>query len=146
MIEIDKAARSVVQNRVCSYCGKESAFSGDYCPYCGHKQMIVRNENIDRGIIETLKISSYSRRVLAAYEAMRLAYDACESQYGKDNYKDYIKLLIKRDCPIEYEKAEVGRRYRRWVRLQFSMPWFFFIFVPFIISLKKKHKRLCKQK
>jgi hypothetical protein len=81
---------------------------------------------MDKDILDTLNVSSYSHRILAAYQARELAYDICKSQYGKPNYKDYVEMLMRRDCPKEWEKAEVGRKYRNATQCLIWMPYFFY--------------------
>ena len=101
--------------------------------------------SMDKEILETLDVSSYSHKVLAAYKARNIAFEMCKAQYKKSNYEDYVEKLMRINCPIEWEKAEIGRKYRITTRLLMFMPWFFMIFVPIMVSLKKKHKRLCKK-
>ncbi len=100
--------------------------------------------SMDKEILETLDVSSYSHKVLAAYNARNIAYEICKGQYKKSNYEDYVEKLMLINCPIEWEKAEIGRKYRITTRLLMYMPWFFMFFVPILLSLKKKHKKLCK--
>lgn len=107
---------------------------------------IVRNAYMDKEILETIEVSSYSHRMLAAYEARNLAYEVSKSQYGKANYKDYVEMLIRKNCPIEYEKAEIGKRYRLLTRLLTYTPFFFMFYIPFMIMLRRKHKSLCDKK
>lgn len=105
---------------------------------------IVRNANMDKEILETLDVSSYSHRVLAAYEARNLAYDICKSQSGKENYKDYVEMLMRKNCPLEWDKEEIGKIYKVLTRLLIYMPFFFMFIVPMMVYLKKKHRKLCK--
>ena len=100
--------------------------------------------SMDKEILETLDVSSYSHKVLAAYKARNIAFEMCKAQYKKSNYEDYVEKLMLINCPIEWEKAEIGRKYRITTRLLMYMPWFFMFFVPILLSLKKKHKKLCK--
>ena len=94
---------------------------------------IVRNAYMDKEILETIEVSSYSHRVLAAYEARNLAYEVCKSHYEKANYKDYVEMLMRKNCPIEYEKAEIGKKYRLLTRLLTYTPFFFMFYIPFMI-------------
>lgn len=110
---------------------------------------IVRDSNsnrssMDKEILETLEVSSYSHKVLAAYKARNIAYRICKAKYGKSNYEDYVEMLMRLNCPIEWEKAEIGRKRRITTRLLIFMPWFFMFFVPILIVQKNKHKKLCK--
>lgn len=38
---------TIVRNRKCSKCGKESFSNGDYCEYCGHKLPKVKPRNLN---------------------------------------------------------------------------------------------------
>lgn len=106
---------------------------------------IVRNAYMDKEILETIEVSSYSHRVLAAYEARNLAYEVCKSHYEKANYKDYVEMLMRKNCPIEYEKAEIGEKYRLLTRLLTYTPFFFMFYIPFMIMLRKKYIALCNK-
>lgn len=105
---------------------------------------IIRNTNMDKDILDTIEVSSYSHRVLASYEARNLAYEICKEQYGKANYKDYVEMLMRKNCPVEYEKAEIGKNYKLMTRLLIYMPFFFIFIIPYMLYLKKKHKGLCE--
>lgn len=105
-----------------------------------------RLEKMNQEILEVIKVGSYSHRILASYDAWKIACKVCKSQYKQKNYKDYVEMLMRRNCPIEYEKTLIGRKYKCWSCLLACMPWYFFIFIPFMVSLKKKHRALLSEK
>lgn len=102
-------------------------------------------EQLNKEILEVIEISSYSHKILAAYKAREIAYDICKTQYDKPNYMDYVEMIMRLNRPVEYKKAEIGRKYKLTSRLLVFMPWFFMIFIPIMIVLKRKHKKLLKK-
>lgn len=103
-------------------------------------------KSMNKEILDIVEVSSYSHKVLAAYRARNIAYEICKEQYGKLNYEDYVEGLMRQKCPIEYEKAEIGKKYWLMSRCLMYMPFFFMFIIPIMIMLKKQHVKLCKQK
>jgi hypothetical protein len=118
-------------------------------------------ERMNKEILEVIEVGSFSHRVLAAYQARKAAYKICKAQYGKTNYRDYVEMLMRGKYPMEYEKAEIGKKIVRLlcmmgiigilVFLILSFPFFVILVLPLLIlltilfwvSYKKKYNSLC---
>jgi hypothetical protein len=60
---------------------------------------------LDKEILDIIKVNSYSKKLLAAYKARKIANRICKAKYGKPNYKEYVEMLMVKHFPKELEKA-----------------------------------------
>jgi hypothetical protein len=99
----------------------------------------LQNDNysaLDKELLDIIEINSYSKKLLAAYKARKIANKISRQKYGKPNYKEYVEMLMIKHFPKEYEKAQLGGKYLFWL-------WFiiiiaiisYFFLVPSIILL-----------
>lgn len=135
----------------CRICGQEIDADGSYCKFCGAKVYdkgkkdssclengefaikddgtIVRNPNgrrdgqregMDKEIFEVIEVGACSHRFLASFQARMQAYRICKNRYGK-NYRDYVEMLMRNNYPVEYEKAEIVKKYLMFVCVSFVL-------------------------
>jgi hypothetical protein len=91
---------------------------------------------LDKELLEIIEVNSYSKNILAAYKARRIANRICKKKSGKPNYKEYVEMLMVRNFPQELEKARLGEKYLFWlwfIIIIAIIPHFFL--VPSIILL-----------
>lgn len=136
---------------ICRICGQEIDADGSYCKFCGAKVYdkgkkdssclengefaikddgtIVRNPNgrrdgqregMDKEIFEVIEVGACSHRFLASFQARMQAYRICKNRYGK-NYRDYVEMLMRNNYPVEYEKAEIVKKYLMFVCVSFVL-------------------------
>lgn len=106
-------------------CKELNADDAAYCHVCGtrlpssgkEKKPKDNEEDIDNEILDIIKTNSYSKRILAAYEARKYANQICKKHFGKDkkNYKEYVEMLMAIHYPQELEKSNLGKRYISWI-------------------------------
>lgn len=119
-----------------------------YCHRCGWRLKELPPDNIDERVLAIIKENSYSKRVLAAYEARRYANRICRKQFGKTkrNYKEYVEMLMAINYPKELEKSILGKNYLIWLCLSVAFS-LVLIGVPLVflktIPLYKKLKSMC---
>jgi uncharacterized membrane protein YqjE len=66
---------------------------------------------LNEEILDIIKINSYSKELLAAYKARKIANRISREKYGKPNYKEYVEMLMVKHFPRELEKARLGAKY-----------------------------------
>lgn len=108
----------------CSKCNTKNSKDAIFCHICGTKLIPTSKtgtSDIDNAILDIVKQNSYSKRPLAAYEGRKYAERLCSKHFGKDknNYKEYVEMLMSIHYPKELEKAILGRRYLFWRNLSF---------------------------
>lgn len=120
----------------CPKCNTENEKSAQFCHLCGAQ--LSHSTDIDTRILEIIEQNSYSKRILAAYEARKYANSLCKNWFGKSkkNYKEYVEMLIVQHYPKELDKANLGRKYLFWLWLSIALCFIGgigFVISPFII-------------
>lgn len=140
----------------CPKCNTENAAKAHFCHSCGANLggdiMPKGIDEVDRKILEVIKENSYSRRILAAYEARKYANLIAKKSFGKEkkNYREYVEMLMKLHYPQELEKSILGKKYLIWVIITVVLSLSLFgivlsvpIIIWFIIPTYKKLKSMC---
>jgi ABC-type sugar transport system permease subunit len=83
--------------------------------------MNYKNEKLDKEILDIIEINSFSKKMLAAYKARKIANKLCLQDYGKANYKEYVEMLMHKHFPNEYKKSVAGAKIVQWLTLWFPI-------------------------
>ena len=75
---------------------------------------------LEKEVLDIIEVNSYSKNILAAYNARKIANNVCKEQYGKANYKEYVEMLMLKYFPEEHEKSELGKQFIFWLYLTIS--------------------------
>jgi hypothetical protein len=108
---------------------------------------------LDKELLDIIEVNSYSKEILAACKARKIANKISKQKYGKQNYKEYVEMLMVKHFPKELEKARLGGKYLFWlwfsiiltlISFGFGIPisavlvWF--LVIPAYKSIKKSSK------
>lgn len=137
-------------------CQAENEARAHFCHICGTKLVEEVSPNdlkeVDKIILDVIKENSYSRKILAAYRGRRYANSIALKSFGetKENYKEYVEMLMSIHYPNELEKSILGRRCLIWVIVAIVLGLTLFglaLTIPILIWLYvspyKKLKSMC---
>ncbi|MDR3286765.1 MAG: hypothetical protein LBT27_04925 [Prevotellaceae bacterium] len=101
---------------------------------------------LEKEILDIIEVNSFSKNILAAYKARRIANKLSKEKYRKANYKEYVEMLMVKYFPNELAKSKLGTKYARWKHLVISL----FFLIPFsvpvllliVLPTRKKLKEL----
>jgi hypothetical protein len=91
---------------------------------------------LDKELLDIIEVNSYSKKLLAAYRARKIANKIAKEKYRKQNYKEYVEMLMVKHFPKELEKSQLGEKYYfwRWFTIIIAVIPYFFL-IPSIIFL-----------
>ncbi len=70
---------------------------------------------LEKELLDIIEVNSYSKKLLAAHKARKIANKISKEKYGKQNYKEYVEMLMVKHFPKELEKAQLGGKYLFWL-------------------------------
>jgi ABC-type sugar transport system permease subunit len=100
---------------------------------------------LDKELLDIIEVNSFSKNILAAYKARKIANKISKEKYGKKNYKEYVEMLMVKFFPKELDKARLGKKYRAWrnttiwicLIVPFSLTFLFIVVMPLRRKLKE---------
>ncbi|GHV11020.1 hypothetical protein FACS1894162_6050 [Bacteroidia bacterium] len=97
----------------CPKCKTNNKADALYCETCGDP-LKSNLSALDKEILNIIEVNSFSKNLLAAYKARKIANKISKKKYGKENYKEYVEMLMIKYFPQELEKAIKGAKYIQW--------------------------------
>ena len=104
-------------------------------PKLNSEGTMVHFTEVDKRILDVIVQGSYSKRLLAAYEAQKCANQICRDRYGneKPDPEGYVEMLMAKTYPMELEKANLGKEYVAW-RVKMAIAFAVFLLFGIIIA------------
>jgi hypothetical protein len=108
---------------------------------------------LDTELLDIIEVNSYSKKLLAAYRARKIANKIAKKEYAKQNYKEYVEMLMVKHFTKELEKAQLGGKYLFWLWISiifavvsagFGIPVSAMLIWKIVIPTYKKVKELYK--
>jgi hypothetical protein len=120
----------------CPKCNTNNNTDAQFCENCGDKLKVDVHSALDREILNIIEVNSFSKSIFAAYKAQKIANKISKENYGKENYKKYVEMLMVKHFPKELEKVRLGRKCLLWfwISIAFVMVSFWFGILVLIIS------------
>jgi predicted amidophosphoribosyltransferase len=123
----------------CPKCKSNNKTNSQFCENCGVELKTDLRSALDKEILDIIEINSFSKNLLAAYKARKIANKISQEKYGKKNYKEYVEMLMAKHFSKELEKAILGAKYARCRNSLFFILPVVFIF-PIILLVKYRRK------
>jgi hypothetical protein len=134
----------------CPKCKTSNKADAQFCENCGVELNANVRSALDKEILDIAEVNSFSKSILAAYKARKIANEISKEKYGKENYKEYVEMLMVKHFPKELEKARLGKKYLLWLWISvvlavfgFGIPVSAILIWKLVIPAYKELKKMC---